>query len=85
MVARRKFQGVLNILSFNRHFYLVGLAGLALLVLAQWRFAFREMIFYAFICAFLYGLVMPLVVSAYVYDYSGFYTFNWVKQFGIQD
>ena len=86
MVARRrKFQGVLNILSFNRHFYLIGLAGLAFLFLAQWKLAFPEVIFYAIIFAFLYGLVMPLIVSAYVYDYSGFYTFDWVRQFRIQD
>jgi SAM-dependent methyltransferase len=28
---------------------------------------------------------MPLIVSAYVYDFSGFYKFNWLKQLQIED
>ncbi|MBI3482818.1 MAG: methyltransferase domain-containing protein [Bacteroidetes bacterium] len=67
-VERRKFQGVLNILSFNRHFYIIGLGILAVLLLvhflAEWP---------------MYGLIMPLLVSAYVYDFSGYYKFNWLK------
>lgn len=28
---------------------------------------------------------MPLVVSAYVYDYSGFYNFNWLKNLDLEN
>ena len=28
---------------------------------------------------------MPLLVSAYVYDFSGYYNFNWLKGFNIED
>lgn len=28
---------------------------------------------------------MPLIVSAYVYDYSGYYNFNWLKNYNIED
>lgn len=28
---------------------------------------------------------MPLIVSAYVYDFSGYYDFNWLKKFKIED
>jgi SAM-dependent methyltransferase len=28
----------------------------------------------------MYGLIMPLLVSAYVYDFSGYYDFGWLKK-----
>lgn len=84
-IKRRKFQGVLNILSFNRHFYVAGLSILTLItgswVLLKWS----DMLFWIIFLAFLYGLIMPLLVSAYVYDFSGYYNFNWLKRFKIED
>lgn len=78
-IKRRKFQGVLNILSFNRHFYVIGLLVLGIiiagLVLLKAPFLWTWII----IGAFLYGLIMPLIVSAYVYDFSGYYDFDWLK------
>ncbi len=78
-VKRRKFQGVLNILSFNRHFYVLGLGVLAILIAGYWFFKWPHIIFWLIIIAFLYGLVMPLIVSAYVYDFSGYYKLDWLK------
>src|SRR5688500_1080474 len=78
-VKRRKFQGVLNILSFNRHFYVFGLGMLAVLFVSYLFFEWPEMAFWFIIIAFLYGLIMPLVVSAWVYDFSGYYNFQWLK------
>lgn len=77
-IKRRKFQGVINILSFNRHYYLFGLSVLALLFASRLLFNWSDTIFWLVIIAFLYGLLMPLIVSAYVYDFSGFYDFNWL-------
>ena len=83
---RRNFQGVLNILSFNRHFYWFGLIALAAIFVSkyftQW---WSNEWFYVVVIAFAYGLVIPLIVSAYVYDYSGFYDFNWLKALKIDD
>jgi SAM-dependent methyltransferase len=79
-ITRRKFQGVLNILSFNRHFYVFGLGALALLFASRWMFTWSSVAFTIIVIAFLYGLIMPLIVSAWVYDYSGFYDFQWMKQ-----
>jgi SAM-dependent methyltransferase len=76
---RRKFQGVLNILSFNRHFYLVGLGILAVLIVSRSFIAWPDIVFWLIIVAFLYGLIMPLIISAYVYDFSGYYNFDWLK------
>lgn len=75
---RRKFQGVLNILSFNRHYYIIGSLVLVILsmvwVILQWPLFWLWII----ISAFIYGFLMPLIVSAYVYDFSGYYNFNWL-------
>lgn len=79
MEQRRKFQGALNILSFNRHFYIYGLAVLAILVTSRLVIQWPMVLFWVVIAAFLYGLLMPLLVSAYVYDFSGYYKFHWLK------
>lgn len=76
---RRNFQGVLNILSFNRHYYVLGLGVLALIVASRWFVAWPAPVFWIIVAAFVYGLVMPLLVSAYVYDFSGYYKFQWLN------
>lgn len=84
-IKRKKFQGVLNILSFNRHFYVFGLAALTLIVASQLLFELPSLMFWLIVAAFLYGLIMPLIVSAYVYDFSGYYDFHWLKSCGLKD
>jgi SAM-dependent methyltransferase len=84
-LTRRKFQGVLNILSFNRHFYVLGGIALTLLIVSYWLFSWPAFLFWIVIAAFIYGLIMPLIVSAYVYDFSGYYRFDWLKQYILQD
>ena len=79
-IKRTKFQGVLNILSFNRHFYVIGLGALLLLYVSRFFFTWSPMAFAIIVIAFLYGLIMPLIVSAWVYDFSRFYEFQWLKQ-----
>jgi SAM-dependent methyltransferase len=80
-LARRKFQGVLNILSFNRHFYVFGIAILALLFISKLFINWSPLDFALILISFIYGLLMPLIVSAYVYDFSGFYKFDWLNNF----
>jgi len=79
-VKRRKFQGVLNILSFNRHFYVAGLGVLLLVFVSHFVVKWPPLLFGITVAAFLYGLIMPLLVSAYVYDYSGYYELDWLKE-----
>jgi SAM-dependent methyltransferase len=79
MEKRRRFQGVLNILSFNRHFYFWGILALAAIFTSRLFFEWPTLISWLIIGAFLYGLIMPLIVSAYVYDFSGFYKFSWLR------
>ena len=84
-IKRRKFQGVLNILSFNRHFFVFGLIALTLIIASHLVFHWSDLLYWIILAAFLYGLVMPLIVSAYVYDFSGYYNFNWLKKIDIED
>lgn len=76
---RRKFQGVLNILSFNRHYYFFGLGVLTLLFASRLVFEWPDNVFWIIIAAFVYGLIMPLIISAYVYDFSGYYDLSWLN------
>jgi len=78
-MERKKFQGALNILSFNRHFYVIGLGALAALFATRWLVEWPHLLFWGIVSAFLYGLTMPLMVSAYVYDFSGYYQFSWLN------
>ncbi|ADR22339.1 hypothetical protein MATR_00190 [Marivirga tractuosa] len=84
-LKRRKFQGVLNILSFNRHFYVIGLMVLAFTLAALLFFKVPNFWIWIVAAAFLYGLIMPLVISAYVYDFSGYYDFKWLKKLHLND
>lgn len=84
-VSRRKFQGVLNILSFNRHFYVFGLIALVLIIGSKYIFNWNNSLFWLVISGFIYGLTMPLIVSAFVYDFSGFYNFDWLKKLNLED
>lgn len=78
-IKRRPFQGVLNILSFNRHFYAYGLLVLFVIILLFRLFEWPDLWLWIVFTAFLYGLIMPLIVSAFVYDFSGYYDFTWLK------
>jgi SAM-dependent methyltransferase len=80
MEKRRKFQGVLNILSFNRHFYVPGLLVLVILFTSRLLIEWPNFVFWLTISAFIYGLIMPLIVSAYVYDFSAYYNFHWLTK-----
>ncbi|CAM4253156.1 class I SAM-dependent methyltransferase [Zobellia nedashkovskayae] len=84
-VKRRKFQGVLNILSFNRHFYVFGLIALALIIISHLVLSWSNLLFWIVVLAFIYGLIMPLIISAYVYDFSGYYDFKWLKKYNLPD
>ncbi len=84
-IKRKKFQGVLNILSFNRHFYIFGIAVLALIVISHQIFRWSDILYWIIIISFLYGFMMPLLVSAYVYDFSGYYNFKWLKKCKIDE
>jgi len=77
-LKRKPFQGVLNILDFNRHFYYYGIAALAIILLIIYFTQLPTILSVLILLGFAYGLLMPLIISAYVYDYSGYYEFDWM-------
>lgn len=82
---RKKYQGVINILSFNRHFYVYGISLLAIIIVNYLMLQWSTTLFWLIIAAFIYGLIMPLIISVYIYDFSGYYDFNWLKKLNIKD
>lgn len=70
----------MNILSFNRHFYVAGLLVLGAIVASHIFIPWPPLLFPIVVGAFMYGLIIPLLVSAYVYDFSGYYQLDWMKQ-----
>lgn len=84
-LKRRPFQGVLNILSFNRHFYAWGGLALGVIVLSYFFLPWPQWLFWGTVAGFAYGLLMPLVVSAYVYDFSGYYQLGWLRSMNLKD
>jgi SAM-dependent methyltransferase len=84
-IKRRNLQGVFNILSFNRHFYVFGFTVLGLIIGSKLLFNWSAVLYWFVILGLIYGLVVPLLVSAYVYDFSGFYNFDWLKKMEIED
>lgn len=48
-------------------------------------FKWPDILFYVIITLFIYGLTMPLIVSAYVYDFSGYYNFDWLKNYALNE
>ena len=81
---RKPLQGVLNIVRFNWHFYLLSGLFIAFLVLLT-LFLDEKYSFFLVIIAFLVILptLISLLVSAYVYDFSDLYSFSWIKNLQI--
>lgn len=80
---RKPFQGVLNIIRFNWHFYLG--AGVVLSVVALLADLLPPSLYYLALVASsmaIIGIIMSLFVSWYVYDVSDLYRLKWLEQTG---
>ena len=81
-VIRKPYQGVLNIVRFNWHFYLF--AGLSILLMLVVSYLIGELMFWPCIVVatvIFASASISLIVSCYVYDQSGLYDFSWFRQF----
>ncbi len=77
---RKPFQGVLNIIRFNWHFFVIALGLVLLLLLAASRLDSITLSAIAF--AILISISLSLLVSFYVYDLSGLYNLDWISSNG---
>lgn len=79
---RKPFQGVLNIIRFNWHFYILSLVFLGSILLLT-NYVNEMVSFYLLLlCLFIIlPIFISLFVSYYVYDLSGLYKLNWIAGF----
>lgn len=78
---RKPFQGVLNIIRFNWHFYVIALGSVFLLGFVAVRLSHLfQNILYLFGFLILTSIFASLLASFYIYDFSGLYNFNWIKK-----
>ena len=78
---RSPFQGVLNIIRFNWHFYAASIGLIVLLFLFAFYFA-SAYGFYLYAVCFLalVPILISLLVSFYVYDLSNLYMLDWLGE-----
>jgi ubiquinone/menaquinone biosynthesis C-methylase UbiE len=78
-IKRKPFQGILNIIRFNRHFYLFAGALLigSFLLIQILRQPFAGLVIIGVAVA-AFSIVVSLLVSYYVYDLSGLYQLKWL-------
>ncbi len=77
---RKPFQGVLNIIRFNWHFYVIAAASVlfAFFVAPYFKNPI-SLIIYVFCLLVLSSTLLSLLASLYVYDLFGFYKLNWIE------
>jgi SAM-dependent methyltransferase len=79
VIARSRFQGVVNILRFNWHFYVGAILLLCgLLFASDYLVQPLQTLVYLAICISIITIAVSLLVSYYVYDYSKIYDLKWI-------
>lgn len=85
-INRKPFQGVLNIIQFNWHFYMSALILIIILVLVQ-IFISVSIGFYLniFLVLIMLSTLISLLVSMYVYDFSDLYKLEFLDNLTINN
>ncbi|RZJ48355.1 MAG: methyltransferase [Flavobacterium sp.] len=82
---RKPFQGVLNIIRFNWHFYVLAFALITSLFTITVLFPNHfNWIGYLLIIGIILGTTLSLVASYYIYDLSNLYSLNWLGDLTIK-
>jgi len=78
--VRKPFQGILNIIRFNWHFYVIAIVLIFLiLLLSAFTNSTIKTTLLIFSLLISITIFVSLSVSYYVYDLSGFYKFEWIE------
>lgn len=78
-ITRHPFQGVSNILRFNRHFYFWSIGSIFfLLLLTNFANSLFKLFLLIFVLLIFLSTAISICVSYYVYDLSGFYKLSWI-------
>jgi hypothetical protein len=78
--ARKPFSGVINIIRFNWPFYFFSVLILVILLLILNLYSAHYLYVAAF-TVFSVSVIVSLVVSWYVYDYTALYDLNWLDPY----
>ncbi|WP_316766815.1 methyltransferase [Pedobacter frigiditerrae] len=82
---RKPFQGILNIIRFNWHFYVLAFVLIACLFTITVLFPSQlNWIYYLIIAGVTLGTTLSLIASYYIYDYSNLYSLNWLDDFEVK-
>jgi ubiquinone/menaquinone biosynthesis C-methylase UbiE len=78
-LKRKPFQGVVNIIRFNWHFYVISAIFLCLFILFKESFPanIERVFFYLIILASIF-IANSLLISYYIYDLSNLYQLSWL-------
>ena len=76
---RKPFQGVLNIIRFNWHFYVLSILIVVFIFVIRRYFNFVSVAGSIFVFIIIGATIISLAVSAYVYDFSNLYEFSWLS------
>jgi SAM-dependent methyltransferase len=78
---RTRFQGLVNIIRFNWHFYVIALSVLIALLMVAFYFPSPIQTSTYVLCGLLIiSILISLIVSYYVYDASGLYELRWLNE-----
>jgi ubiquinone/menaquinone biosynthesis C-methylase UbiE len=82
---RKPLQGVLNIIRFNWHFYIIAFLSLVFIYFFKNIFGNTVEIFVLFLAfGIITTTVISLIVSCWIYDFSDLYSLKWLDDFGIK-
>jgi len=73
---RKPFQGIINIILFNWHFYAIAITAIIISITLKCSIITLLLIL---------GVLPSLIVSYYVYDYSNLYTLKWLDTLNIKE
>lgn len=84
VIHRKPFQGVLNIIRFNWHFFLFSFLTILLLFFLSSRFdEVYNIYFHLIISLIILPTAVSLIVSYYVYDTSELYSLSWLEEVSV--
>ncbi len=83
-INRKPFQGLINIIRFNWHYYIIAFAIIiAFFITKNFLTNGISLVTTILLWLIIISIIVSLVVSWYVYDYSDLYTLNWLNKLNI--
>jgi hypothetical protein len=83
-ISRKPFQGIINIIRFNWHYYIIAFFLITVLLIANSFLPVGiRLITITLLSLTALSIIVSLAVSWYIYDHSGLYSLNWLNSLNI--